>query len=201
MVNAPAQHGIDIDVKVRVLRQNLELFIEHLQAFFGDIVGHDVVDADLQVIQPGFVQLLYATVRQQIAVGNEPGEQRVLTDGADDFVQVRMQQRLAAAEGNDAGFEAAEQRDAVTNGIERHGFRVAVVLVAIGAGEITAADRDNMRHDRMVRTHSAPDQQFGFAKTPTQRAAAPWTLQVQFGHSWSHFYCKRSVKVKSIKNG
>ena len=52
-----AQHRVDVDVKKGVLGQHLQLLVEHLQALLRHVVRHDVVDADLHVIQPGVVQL------------------------------------------------------------------------------------------------------------------------------------------------
>ena len=58
IVNAAAQHRIDVHVKQRVLGQNLQLLVQHLQALLRHLVRHHVVDADLHVIQPGVVQLI-----------------------------------------------------------------------------------------------------------------------------------------------
>ena len=74
IVNAAADHGVDVDVKVGVLGQHLQLLVEHLEALLRHVVGHDVVDRDLQVIEPGVVQALDALRHQQVAVGDHAGD-------------------------------------------------------------------------------------------------------------------------------
>ncbi len=51
IVNAAAQHRVDVHVKQRVLGQDLQLLVEHLQALLRHVVRHHVVDADLHVIE------------------------------------------------------------------------------------------------------------------------------------------------------
>ena len=60
IVDAAAHHGIDIDVKFGVLGQQLQFLVEHLQALLRDVVGHDVVDRDLQVFEAGAIEPLDA---------------------------------------------------------------------------------------------------------------------------------------------
>ena len=56
IANAAADDGIDVDGKLCVFRQKFEFLVQNLQTLHRNIVGLDVVDADLQVFQAGFVQ-------------------------------------------------------------------------------------------------------------------------------------------------
>lgn len=84
-----------------------------------------------------------------------------------------MKERFAAAEGDDAGFELAEEFDAMDHRIERDGLGEIVVFVAVGAGEIAAPDGDDVRHDRMIRIQRAFYHQFGFPKPPVPCSPPP----------------------------
>ena len=53
LLDAAADHGVDVDVEVGVLGEQLQLLVEHLEALLGDLVGLDVVDRDLHVVEPG----------------------------------------------------------------------------------------------------------------------------------------------------
>ena len=51
--DAAADDGVDVDVEVGVLREPDEALVENLEGLFADVVGHDVVDGDLQVVEAG----------------------------------------------------------------------------------------------------------------------------------------------------
>jgi len=55
-----ADDRIDIYVEVSVLGQQLQLLVENFQRFFRDVVGRDVVDRNLQPLEPGAIQALDA---------------------------------------------------------------------------------------------------------------------------------------------
>src|SRR5215472_6751228 len=95
--DSAAQHGIDIHLKFRVLGQDLELLIQHLETLLRDFIGLRVIDADLQVFKSGAIESLDALTDQQIAIRDQTRHDPVLADTRDDHVQVRMEQRLAAA--------------------------------------------------------------------------------------------------------
>ena len=61
-----------------------------------------------------------------------------------------MGQRLAAGDADHGRAQAAQVVDAPDHLVERHGFRDFVVLVAVGAGEIAEARRDDLRQHRMA---------------------------------------------------
>src|SRR5579883_3390610 len=103
VLDTAPHHGVDVHVKIRMLGQNHELLVERFEALFRDLVRHDVVDADLQVLEAGSVEAADAVDRQQIAVGDHAGDHAAFADMADDAVEFRVQQRLAAADRDDGG--------------------------------------------------------------------------------------------------
>jgi hypothetical protein len=60
VANSPANHRVDVHMKVGVPGEQFQLLVEHLQALFRYFVRIHVVDTDLQVIEPGLVQCLDA---------------------------------------------------------------------------------------------------------------------------------------------
>ena len=59
---------IDVHVEVGIFGQELQLPLEHLQTLDGHVVGFDVVDADLEVLEARFVQRLNLLGHQEVAV-------------------------------------------------------------------------------------------------------------------------------------
>ena len=80
-----------------------------------------------------------------------PGHDAVLADACDDRVQLRMQQRLAAADGNDRCAHRAQPVDSLEHFLRRHRLRKIVEFVAVRAGQIAAADGNDMHQQRMAR--------------------------------------------------
>ena len=87
-----------------------------------------------------------------------PARDPVLANVGDQIIEFGVQQRLAPAKGDD---RCAQSRQLVNAGLHHiHGNRLGeiVVLVAIGTGEIAAANRNDMRQDGVVRRgHSFGD--------------------------------------------
>src|SRR5580698_10552243 len=96
--NASAQNGVDGNPEVSVSRQPLEFQVQHLQALFGNTVGHDVVYADLQIVQASVIEGFDPGESEQQAVGNQSSDGVTLTNAANDGIQIGMQRRLAAAQ-------------------------------------------------------------------------------------------------------
>src|SRR5215475_10540830 len=86
------------DVELREVRQKTQFLIQNLEAFLRDVVRFDVVDADLKVIEPRPVQPLNALGGEQIAVGDQRGDDPGAANALDQRFQFRMKQGLAAAE-------------------------------------------------------------------------------------------------------
>jgi hypothetical protein len=57
------------------------------------------------MVQTGTIQTLDALRREQVAVGNHARQNAVAANVPHNFLQMRVQQRLASAEGNDRGAE------------------------------------------------------------------------------------------------
>ncbi len=98
---AAAQHGVDVHLKFGVFGEQHQLLVQNLQAFLGSFVGQGIVDADLQVLEPGAIQPFDALPRKQVAIGDHPGQDSVAAHSGDDAVEIGMQQGLAAALRND----------------------------------------------------------------------------------------------------
>src|SRR5262245_28695983 len=145
------QHRIDRDVELRSLGQQTKFLIQDLEAFLRDVVSGDVVDADLKVIESRPVQPLYALGGEQIAVGDQSGDDVGAADALDQSFQFGVKQRLAAAEGDGQRSELGEPVYATRHLFNRHRFGRLVVFVAIGAGEIASANGDDLRQYRAIR--------------------------------------------------
>ena len=156
LLHAGADDAVDVDVEARVLGQVLQLLVERLEALLRDLVGRDVVDRDLQILEPGLVEPLDALGAEVEAVGDEPGQHAAVADAADDGVELGVHHRLAAGDGDDAGAQLAELVDAAQHLRERHRVRGLVVLVAVGAGEVAAAHGNDLRQDGMRRVEQTP---------------------------------------------
>jgi hypothetical protein len=187
MLDAAAQDGIDIDVKIGVLGQKLQFLVENLEALLGHIVGLDVVDADLQVFQTRVIESLDAVGVEKIAVGDDPGDDAVVADAANDFVEIGMEQRFASADGDYRGAEPAQAVDAALHFFERHGFREIVELVAICAGKIAPAHGDDMREERML----GREQRLGNHAPASHRAMRGEQAAPDF-RACRHSYCERA---------
>jgi hypothetical protein len=121
-VNSAAHHGIDVDVKIGVFGQQLQLLVEHLQALLGHLVGHHVVDGDLQMVEPGAVQPLDPLRREQIAVGDHPRDHAALANVRHNQVEVGMQQRFAARNRDDGGPQTGELVEPLEHHVDGTGF-------------------------------------------------------------------------------
>ena len=137
-------------------RQPLKLAVEHLQALLGNLIRHHVVDRDLQVFEAGAVQPLDPLRGEQVAIGDDGGDGAVTANGANDFVEVGVEQRFAAADGDDAGAQAGQHFDPAQHLGGGHGIGDFVVLVAVGAGEIAAPHGDDVRQDGVVLGFDGP---------------------------------------------
>jgi len=81
-------------VELGVLRQQPKLVVQNLQALFRNRPRSNVIDADLQVIKACAVERADPRRRQQVPVRDQSREQTAAPYAVDDFVQVRLQQRL-----------------------------------------------------------------------------------------------------------
>ena len=84
-----------------------------------------------------------------------------------------MKQGFATAHRDDAGAESSEQIDAPENVPRRHRARVVVVLVAIRARQIAAANGNQVRGHRLVLMAERPDEHPRLTESPRRSASAP----------------------------
>src|SRR5215470_3194764 len=174
-----------------MLRQPLQFLVEYLQALLGNIIRLNIVDADLQVIETCAVQLPYALRREQIAIGDQGGNHAVMPDAPDDVVQLRVEQRFAAADGNDGGAEFMEAVHPPQHEFERHRFGEVVELIAISAGEIASARRNDVRHDGVAAGMQSLGYNVRLPQMPRQRS------QLTFGRCGVHFKSEISSIVSA----
>ncbi len=153
-------------MKIGVLGQQLQLFVEHLEALLRNIVGHDVVDRNLQVVEPGVVQALDAVGHQQISVGDHAGDHAAAADARDDQVQIGVEQRFAAADGDDVGAQIGQAVEPLVHGLDGHGLRDIVVFVAVAAGQVAAAHGNHVRQHGVIRRSQSLEDHAPFADAP-----------------------------------
>ena len=82
------EHRVDVDAEGGVPRQHLQLRVEHLQALLRRVVRRHVVDADLQMIQPGGVKVLDTLLVEEVAVRDKSGQRAGAADVPDERVEV-----------------------------------------------------------------------------------------------------------------
>jgi len=150
IANAASEDRIDVHLKFGVLGQEFELLIQNSQALLRNIVGLDIVDADLQIFEPGAIQALDAVGNEQIPIGDHPGDDSILPDSGDDGVELGMQQRLTAADSDDGSAHLAETIDAAKHFLGGDGLREIVEFIAIRAGKIAATNRNDMSEQRVA---------------------------------------------------
>src|SRR5688572_30751684 len=75
----------------------------------------------------------------------------MLSDAADDFIELGMQKRFATAEVHTQRPKPCKVIDAANHLGSRYGFREIIVFVAIGAGEVATARRNDLYENRTER--------------------------------------------------
>jgi hypothetical protein len=133
-----------------VLRKPFDLAVQHLEALLRRLIRDDVVDADLKIVETRVVQLTDAFDGKQVAIRDERGNRPTVPDVPDDFVKLRVQHWLAAADGNDRGAQIRQQVHSPQHLGQRYRRGHRVELVAVRAGEIAAPDRHDLREDRVL---------------------------------------------------
>src|SRR5260370_2906351 len=81
------------------------------------------------------------------------------TGGADDLVEIRMQQRFSASEGNRRGLQSSEMIDAGEQILQRNGRREIVILIAIAAGQVATTCYHDLSQERIVARPDSPGQE------------------------------------------
>ena len=104
-----------------------------------------------------------------------------------------MQQRFAAALGDDRGAQFRQLIDAPEHLLERHGLREIVILVAVGAGKIAAANGDQVRQDGVVRARQAPGDHAPFAQARAHETLRATDSGTEVAYVYSSEIMRRSV--------
>ena len=164
---------VDVDRKVGVLGQHHQLPVQNLEAFLGDIVRVDVVDADLQMLQAGPIELLDALDTEQITVGNQPCHHFSQPYPPHHGVQLGVQHRLPSADGDHGGAQSGQMVDPTHHILDGHRRRDLVELVAVGAGKVAAADGDEVGQHRMPGGKQGFGNHAPFPDTPVRRQECP----------------------------
>jgi len=86
-VNAAADDGVDVDVEVGILGQDLEFLIEDFKALSSTTSSAGRVDRNLHVAEAGLVEAFDALGTSHGAVGDHAGEDAAAAHGGDDFVE------------------------------------------------------------------------------------------------------------------
>jgi hypothetical protein len=118
---------------------------------------------DLQMFEAGAVQPLNPLRGQQVAIGDDGGDRPMTADGADNFVEVGMEQRFATTDGDDARAQRSQLLDPPQHFGGGHRIRDFVVLVAVGAGKIAAPHGNDVRQDGMMFRLDRPGHHPGMA--------------------------------------
>ena len=148
--HAAADDRIDIYLEFCVVAQVDELGIEHLEALFRNVVGRDVVDRYLQIIEARFVKLFDLFGLEVIAVRDQSGDHPVMADAGDDLVDLRVHHRLAARDRDDGRTKFRQLIDPLEHHVDRHRVARFVVFVAVRARQITPPHRHNVDQNRML---------------------------------------------------
>ncbi len=150
MVNATANHRINVHVKIGVLSQQLQLLIQNLQTLLRNLVRIHVINRNLQPLESSPVEPLDALGDKQISVSDQPRNHSMAANAPDYVIKLRMQQRLATGNRNHSSAQRPQLVNAAEHFLRRHGLRKIVKLVAVSASQIAPPHRNNVREKRMV---------------------------------------------------
>jgi hypothetical protein len=102
-----------------------------------------------------------------------------------------MQERFAAADGNNGRPDFAQPVDPANHFRGVHRLRKIVKLIAVGAGQIAAPDRNDVHEQGMPRGEQSPDDaaQFAGARAPGSQSPA------RFGAEWHRLTIQRFAPI------
>ena len=122
------------------------------------------------MFEAGIVEAVDALSAEQKSIGDHSSDHAVFANVADDFFKLRMEQRFAAADGDDGSSHCREVVQTEFHFFERDGLGNLVVFVAIAAIEIAAAHGDDMDQDRVLGREQCLADHFEFAGASPQKA-------------------------------
>src|SRR3546814_5207935 len=101
-------------------------------------------------LQAGCIEPFDALAAEAEAVGDHGDNHAATAHRADQILQLRMQQRFAAGQGDGCGLELCQVRDLRQQGWQRNRWREVVVFVAVTATEIATPSHHHLRQQRAV---------------------------------------------------
>jgi hypothetical protein len=116
----------------------------------------------------------------------------VFADAGDDAVEIGMEERLAAADGDDVGSERRQPIQALVHGVDGDRLGVIVVFVAVGAGEIAAPHGDDVGQNGMAGGCEALGDHAQFADSPGCGSPGSAQLFGSVGHTGSAYITAQS---------
>jgi hypothetical protein len=136
------------------------------------------------MIEAGAIELLDAIARQQVAVGDQGRNHAAAADMTDDPLELRVEERLSAAQRDDAGAKRGKSIDPAKQFGGRHRSRVVVVLIAICTRQVAAPGGNQVRRYGCVLMAEGTNQHPGFTVSLARFANAP--LQGRQAHGFRH---------------
>jgi len=163
-----AKDGIDVHVEFGVFGEHLQFLVENFEALLGHVVGHDVVDGDLQMVEPGFIEPLDAVRHEEVAVGDHASDAAMAANAGDDLFEIGVEEGLAAANHDERRAQFGQVIDAAEHDADVDRLREVVVLIAVSTRQVTPAHGNDMRLDNVIRgKETLPDHlQFAQASMP-----------------------------------
>src|SRR6185503_1423019 len=101
-------NGINVDMKLRMFRQETEFLIQHAQTLARHLIGLDVINTNLEILETGFVQPFDTFGREVVAVRNQTRDHAAKADVVNDVVQLWMHHRLTTGDSNDRSAKIGE---------------------------------------------------------------------------------------------
>src|SRR6266481_9423827 len=132
-------------MKVRVLRQVAQLFIEHSQTFPRYFVRLNVIDTNLQSVKTSFIESLDSFWREVVTVGDQAGDHSTDANVMNDLIKLRMHHGLAARDRHDCCTQICKFIQTCLYQLKRYWVRRMVVFVAVTTSQITSAHGDKVR--------------------------------------------------------
>ena len=139
ILDPTADNGIDVDGKFGVFCELLEFLVEHFETLLRNIVGLDVIDADLEVLEARVIECVDLFGRQQIPVRDHARDHSMTANAPDDRFDFRVQQRFSATNCYDGSFQIRKPIDAANHFVNWDGRREIVVFVTVSARKIASA--------------------------------------------------------------
>src|SRR5258708_28496434 len=93
------------------------------------------------------------------AVGDHRHDNAMPRGGADNLVEIRMQQGFPAGEGDRRGLQSSKMVDPGEEVLQRNRRREIVILVAIAARQVTATRYHDLSQERIVSRPNSPGQE------------------------------------------